>query len=224
MSRRSARQPSYRLRRWLKRRVRALVTVSLVSGILDLLGGPPTRPCSSRDRRDLRARRDLRDRRDLSAGRLGSQHGVLGRDDFRLRDLRDLRDLVDVGLRDRDVGRGVCCDSGGECGVQDGLAARRRRDAEEAQNTSDLGRGPDGRLEPVFNDGVEDVFKRELGGGQVFDMAAKVSAAAGQFVDDIGHVLACGDRQPKICPTWVGGTEIFPVPPFWRQVGRIFLH
>ena len=29
--------------------------------------------------------------------------------------------------------------------------------------------------------------------------------------------------QPKSCPTWVGGTEIFPVPPFSRQVGRIFL-
>ena len=35
-----------------------------------------------------------------------------------------------------------------------------------------------------------------------------------------GHV---NGQQPKICPTWVGGTEIFPVPPFWRQVGRIFL-
>ena len=29
--------------------------------------------------------------------------------------------------------------------------------------------------------------------------------------------------QPKICPTWVGGTENIPVPPFSRQVGRIFL-
>ncbi len=37
----------------------------------------------------------------------------------------------------------------------------------------------------------------------------------------------------KSAPTWVGGTEIFPVPPFWRQpapasvthteVGRLFL-
>ena len=32
--------------------------------------------------------------------------------------------------------------------------------------------------------------------------------------------LAC-QNQPKFCPTWVGGTENFPVPPFSRQVGRI---
>ncbi len=30
--------------------------------------------------------------------------------------------------------------------------------------------------------------------------------------------VCTGRLQPKICPTWVGGTEKFPVPPFSRQV------
>ena len=57
--------------------------------------------------------------------------------------------------------------------------------------------------------------------------AASALAAAGPEPASISsvqqHTLADKAEQPKTCPTWVGGTEIFPVPPFSRQVGRIFL-
>jgi hypothetical protein len=42
-------------------------------------------------------------------------------------------------------------------------------------------------------------------------------------VKELNKFTSSDFKQPKICPTWVGGTEIFPVPPFSRQVGRSFL-